>query len=512
MPWKDGFRRAPERDWKSDPIPASSNPYEQNTVPFLDRPRLSEEEKSEVAVLRASSYAQAETAVRDAIELLGGVDRICKKGQTVLIKPNNVFGLDPNLHDTTHPSVIIALVKILKETGAIVKIGESAAWGFDADECFEVNQIKRAAIEAGADELINFYKDELIPVDVPDPRSFPTVKLPRSVVECDVFCDISKFKNNLVVGNGMTLGCKSMVGMMVELENRYQVHRTPVDMAMGCADYLKTIIHKYKLSLIDAIYGMEGIVHAGPIIHPGLIIASHDPVAAEGVAHHIAGYHCLESPMVQVAMKAGLGTGDLSEIRVLGNRLEDVRYPVQRWTPRFVQKYPNVHEYLGAGICNGCLWPAMTVPPVVDPDKKYAVISGTRALIAKPLEEYDEVWLVGKCACYPSHQFKGFSQKIKAAKEVVKLDSCPGCDALYEGDWGGSYDTPFVPIGLDMCVSTSMPACTRSSLYSETIERRTGLPKMTSGKSVNGKSANGKSTNGKSANGKNTLASKPGEA
>ncbi len=370
MPWKDGFRRAPGGDFRNEPIPVSSNAWEQNSVPFLDRPRLSEEEKSEVAIIRAFSYSQAETAVREAIDLLGGVGRICKKGQKVLIKPNNVFGLDPKMQDTTHPAVVYALVKILKETGASVSIGESTGWGFDADDAFAVNQIGKAARDAGADNVFNWKKEKLIPVDVPDGRSFGTINLPKSVVDCDVFCDISKFKNNLVFDNrGMTIACKSMCGMIVELDKRLQIHRTPIDMAMGCTDVLKTIIHKYKLCLVDAIYGMEGIIHAGPTINPGLIIASHDPVAAEGVAHHIAGYHCLESPTVQVMMKAGLGTGDLSEIRVLGARLQDVLYPVQRWMPRYVQKYSNVHEYIGGGICNACIWAAMTTPPNVDPDK-----------------------------------------------------------------------------------------------------------------------------------------------
>lgn len=482
MPWKDGFRRAPGGDWRNEPIPVSSNPWEQSTVPFLDRPRLSEEEKSEVAIIRAFSYSQAETAVREAIDLLGGVGRICKKGQKVLIKPNNVFGLDPKMQDTTHPAVVYALVKILKETGASVSIGESTGWGFDADDAFEANQIGKAARDAGADNVFNWKKEKLIPVDVPDGRSFGTINLPKSVVDCDVFCDISKFKNNLVFDNrGMTIACKSMCGMIIELDKRLQIHRTPIDMAMGCTDVLKTIIHKYKLCLVDAIYGMEGIIHAGPTINPGLIIASHDPVAAEGVAHHIAGYHCLESPTVQVMMKAGLGTGDLSEIRVLGARLQDVLYPVQRWMPRYVQKYSNVHEYIGGGICNACIWAAMTTPPNVDPDKKYAVVSGTRVLVGKPLEGYDEAWLVGKCACYPSHQFKGYMEKIKAAKKIVKLDDCPGCDSLYKGGFGGAYDSEWVPIGLDMCVSASLPACTRSSLYGEMMDRREGK--------ANGKSA-----------------------
>lgn len=116
--------------------------------------------------------------------------------------------------------------------------------------------------------------------------------------------------------------------------------------------------------------------------------------------------------------------GDLAEMEIVGARLEDVLFPFQRSMLRHVSEYPNVTEFYG-GTCHACVWAAVAVPPDVDPRKKYAVISGTWAFIGRDLEEFDEVWLVGQCACNAREQLPGFSDKIKAAKETVRIPSCP---------------------------------------------------------------------------------------
>jgi hypothetical protein len=138
-------------------------------------------------------------------------------------------------------------------------------------------------------------------------------------------------------------------------------------------------------------------------------------------------------------MKDGLGTGDLAEIDVVGARLQDVIYPFQRSMIRFVSEYTNITNYYG-GTCNCCLWCAVALPPFVDPEKKYAVIAGTRALIAKELDDVDEVWLVGQCACSESHQFPGYMDKVKAAKKIMKMPTCPAMEYALEEKVGGVYD------------------------------------------------------------------------
>ena len=58
-----------------------------SAAPFLDRPKL--DEMSEVAICKCVNYAGAEDAVREAIHLLGGVERFIER---ILPGVNQLFG------------------------------------------------------------------------------------------------------------------------------------------------------------------------------------------------------------------------------------------------------------------------------------------------------------------------------------------------------------------------------------------------------------------------------------
>jgi hypothetical protein len=50
------------------------------------------------------------------------------------------------------------------------------------------------------------------------------------------------------------------------------------------------------------------------------------------------------------------------------------------------------------------------------------------------LDEFDEVWLVGMCACNAREQFPDYPEKIKVARALVKLPSCPAWTYLMENN------------------------------------------------------------------------------
>jgi hypothetical protein len=292
-------------------------------------------------------------------------------------------------------------------------------------------------------------------------------------MEADVYIDLPKLKNNAIIA-GLTLGIKSKLGLIPQ-EDRGLIHRMPVDMAAGCCDIAKAIDHLHRLTLVDGVHAMEGRVHQGIVCTPGFIAASPDQVAVEAVCHAIVGYHPLESPAVQIAMKDGLGTGDLEEIDILGTRIQDVYYPFMKSHTRYVQSFMNVKEYFG-GTCNACLLGMAGVPPVVDPDKKYAVIGGTRALVAKPLSDIDEVYLVGECACRADHQFPSYMDKVNAAKKVIKMGTCPGHESVErwsERKLGGIYDH-FMLLSSDMRTCATLPEAIRPTIVKAAYERRSG--------------------------------------
>lgn len=431
--------------------------------------------KAQVAIVRGLDYAQARGYVRKMFDLLGGIEKFCAPGELVMVKPNLCVPLPPERAETTHPAIVAAVVSSFKEMGARVKVGEQASWGASAEQAFDVSGIRAAALEAGADEVVNWENDEYLEVEILNPRSIARAKIPRSVMEADRLVHIPKMKNNSM--QLVSLDIKGWLGLL-PYKDRYLYHRTNVDIAFATCDLAKAVKDKHCLTIIDGITAlMGGGTHAGKVCMPGLLIASADMVAADAVCCAAMGYHPLEAPTTQVAMKDGLGTGDLSEIEIRGARLEDVIFNFVRPLQRYVSPFPNVKEFTG-GACPNCIRCYSGLPPIVDPNKKYALIAGARALVAEDLSGYDEVWLIGKCASMESHQYSGFMEKVKRAKKVIKIDGCPAGGALHSyyknpHERGTVYNFPHI-LQADNVLLSMLPDVCDEDAASAAAKRRRG--------------------------------------
>jgi uncharacterized protein (DUF362 family) len=438
---------------------------------IVERPAL--QTKSKVAITKAKEYVDAEKAVREAIDLLGGMAQFCGKGDVVMIKPNLIYASHPDEAETTHPAVLEAVVRVAKETGAYVKVGEQTGWHCDPELAWRVTGLKEAAERGGADEVVNWENDDFPEYDVPNGRAFGKIRLPKSLVEADVVINVPKMKCNLV--QTATLGLKSWVGAFHN-SHRTFFHKNKMDMGAACTDVAKVLGAKLKLNVLDGVYGMEGSgPHAGLVVNPGVIIASSDVVAFDAVSCAVMGMHPLEIPATQMAHKDGLGTGDLDEIDVLGTPISEALFPFKRPFGQYISRWPNVKEFYG-GACQGCWWALNTLPPFVGPDKKYALIVGARAMIGEDLSDYDEVWLIGKCASSPSHQLEGFMDKVNKAKSVVKISNCPGYGYTvcyhHEAEAAGTvYEAPDVLLA-DMSNLWCIPDVTDQAKLEDAIARR----------------------------------------
>ena len=74
-------------------------------------------------------------------------------GLTVAVKPNLVCKKTPEHAATTHPTVVWAVCKLLKDAGANVIIAESPSGFYEAGilkSLYKITGIEQAAIESGA--------------------------------------------------------------------------------------------------------------------------------------------------------------------------------------------------------------------------------------------------------------------------------------------------------------------------------------------------------------------------
>jgi len=101
-----------------------------------------------VSIVKCETY-QAEKVyecVREAVELVGGLGRIVKPGQNVLLKVNLLSAQPPEKAITTHPSVVGAMVRLVKEAGGNPWVGDAASTGGLGGkirkDAFDITEIK----------------------------------------------------------------------------------------------------------------------------------------------------------------------------------------------------------------------------------------------------------------------------------------------------------------------------------------------------------------------------------
>ena len=81
--------------------------------------------KSKVAVVRCEDYSDATRAVKEAVNLIGGISSIIDRDEKVLIKPNVLSPSDPASALTTHPNVVRGVIKIAKRMTRSISLGDS---------------------------------------------------------------------------------------------------------------------------------------------------------------------------------------------------------------------------------------------------------------------------------------------------------------------------------------------------------------------------------------------------
>ena len=83
---------------------------------------------STVALVRCPDYAATEGALAEALALLGGLGAFVPRGATVLVKPNLLAAAAPDKAVCTHPAVLRAVVRALREAGSTAQEASSAGW------------------------------------------------------------------------------------------------------------------------------------------------------------------------------------------------------------------------------------------------------------------------------------------------------------------------------------------------------------------------------------------------
>lgn len=281
---------------------------------------------AKVSVVKCDRYDQSlvDRAVRESLDLLGGIERFVQPGHRVLLKVNALTMKPPEAAVTTHPCVIKAVVAEVKRAGGVPVIGDSSggmiAGQAPTRQVFEVTGIARAAAESGA-ELVNFDVAGVVAVKIRGQREL--LYIARPVLNADVVISLPKLKTHSAAV--FTGAVKNMFGC-VPGHKKSEYHKA----APKLKDFSRLLVDIYEitapaLAIMDAIVGMEGNgPSAGNPRHLGLLLASEDPVALDATACSIIGLEPSRVYTTSIAHKRGIGTGTPDRIEILGQPLKDV--------------------------------------------------------------------------------------------------------------------------------------------------------------------------------------------
>ena len=285
--------------------------------------------KPSVALVSCPDYdpPAVDEAIRQAIDLLGGLPSFGLAGKTVLVKPNLLSPKRPEEAVTTHPTVVAALVRQFVAAGAKVLVGDSSGGSLagraPTTRALLVTGVGEAAAQAGA-EVLNFESTGTISRPSPRGRSLPEYHLARPVLEADLVVSACKLKTH-----GLTLltgAVKNFFGTIPGLRKAHYHASAP-----SIESFANVLVDIYQLirpglAVMDAIVSMEGNgPAAGRPRRTGLILASRDPVAVDVVAAALVGVEPSVIPTTRLAAARGLGPSSLDNVEIVGMPLEQAR-------------------------------------------------------------------------------------------------------------------------------------------------------------------------------------------
>jgi len=285
---------------------------------------------SQVALVKCADYEQERVnrAVRQSVDLIGGMGQYVKSGNQVLLKVN-LLSAGEGVH--THPSVARAVIELVKEAGGVPVVADTPGVshvGNEATTAMVTSGLEAVAKETGC-EAFQFEVKGFAEIPVPRGKKLRSIYAAKTALEADVIISLPKLKTH-----GLTLftgAVKNTFGV-VPPRTRRTIHAQQAsaeDFGEALVDIYSVV--KPRLTIMDGVIGMEGEGPAhGDLRSVGVILASADGVALDAVASRVVGFEPMEIHTTRLATERGLGNGDMGGIKVLGERVEDVAVTFKR--------------------------------------------------------------------------------------------------------------------------------------------------------------------------------------
>jgi uncharacterized protein (DUF362 family) len=281
--------------------------------------------------------------VRRTLDLLGGIERFVRRGQTVLIKPNQTVYYSAEEGCTTDPLVVGALIRLARQAGARrVQVAESSGGFFNSLQCMRITGMAELAEREGA-EVIDLGSDRTPNrvVRIPGGTVIHEVPLPAPLLDADVIIAVPKAKNHHI--EPISGALKLWVGAVNQ--NWRNHNHGDKDMITRFVEIMT--VSRPTLCVTDALIIGEG---DGPIADLprwcGCILASTDPVATDVSIARLLGHDWRKLNFAKEGERHGLGVRE--PIDYIGEDIDSVA--IQAWPGHQGFDYLPLNFLVGTGV------------------------------------------------------------------------------------------------------------------------------------------------------------------
>jgi len=262
-----------------------------------------------VAVVPCANYdgGRVTEALKSVLAPIGGLDFVTE-GMTVGIKANLVSAMKPEECATTHPALLCALTRLLRERGARVRviIGDSPGGLYTpafVEHVYAASGMN-AAVAEGAELNRDYGQTE---ASFPEARVLKSFTYTSWLDGCDAIINFCKLKSHGMMG--MSAAAKNLFGVIPGTMKPEYHFRFPnmADFAHMLVDINDYFAPKVRLSIVDAVEGMEGNGPTkGTPRHIGLLLASKSAHAVDVLGAHVMGLSVADVPTLLAAQERGL--------------------------------------------------------------------------------------------------------------------------------------------------------------------------------------------------------------
>jgi uncharacterized protein (DUF362 family) len=263
-----------------------------------------------------------EELLEAALKKIGGIEKVVKKGQKVVIKVNISFNMTPEQAVTTNPELVEALVRACRGAGAkevLVVDHTIQNWKM----CMDSSQMKEHVERAGGKIKAINYDDDYRWMEIPRGETLRQTYISKDVLDADVFINvpIAKVHNSAVT----TLSMKNLMGIVLD---RGDFHMRGLH---ECIADLSTFV-KPDLIILDAyrILMTGGPGGPGRVKEAGEVVVGTDPVAVDVYGSLLLDKNPEDIRYIRRAASLGVGQMDMNKINTMYVDAQEAAEPVEQ--------------------------------------------------------------------------------------------------------------------------------------------------------------------------------------